>query len=153
MDSPLVIRELKPQEIGAAVQLWEACGLTRSWNEPHADARRAVEGPSSAILAGFVGQDLAATAMVGADGHRAWVYYLAVAPDRRGSGHGKALMQAAEEWARRRGMPKLELMVRDGNESAAAFYAAIGYRREPVSVLSIWLTESGAAASPTARPL
>ncbi|HEY1881283.1 MAG TPA: GNAT family acetyltransferase [Caulobacteraceae bacterium] len=141
MDQPLVIRELKPEEIGAAVRLWEACDLTRPWNEPYADARRAIEGLSSAVFGGFVGQDLAATAMVGADGHRAWVYYLAVSPDRRGAGHGKALMRASEDWARERGMPKLELMVRDGNE-AADFYGGIGYRREPVSVYSTWLTSA-----------
>jgi hypothetical protein len=139
LESPFVIRELKPEEIGAAVHLWAACGLTRPWNEPHADARRAIDGPVSAVLGGFVGDDLAATVMVGADGHRAWVYYLAVSPSRRGAGHGNALMKAAEDWARGRGMPKLELMVRDGNE-AAAFYGAIGYRREPVSVYSTWLT-------------
>lgn len=143
MDSPLVIRELKPEEIGAAVQLWEACGLTRPWNDPRADARRALDGPASTILAGYsTGNRLSATAMVGADGHRAWVYYLAVSPDSRGAGHGMALMRAAEDWARRSGMAKLELMVRDGNGPAAAFYVSIGYRREPVSVFSIWLTES-----------
>lgn len=139
LDQPLVIRDLKPGEIGAAVELRQACGLTRPWNEPHADARRAIDGPASVILAGFLGQHLAATVMAGADGHRAWVYYLAVSPARRGAGHARAMMTAAEDWARGRGMPKLELMVRDGNE-AAAFYDAIGYRRELVSVYSTWLT-------------
>lgn len=148
MDQPLVIRHLKPEEIGAAVYLWEVCDLTRPWNEAYADARRAVDGPASVILAGFVNGELAGTAMVGADGHRAWVYYLAVSPARRGAGHGKALMKAAEDWARERGMPKLELMVRDGND-AAAFYGGIGYRREPVSVYSTWLA-SDAEASVTA---
>ena len=143
MDTLLTIRELQPDEIGAAVQLWETCGLTRPWNDPHADARRAVEGPASAILAAFRDNNLCATAMVGADGHRAWVYYLAVSKDARGGGCGKALMGAAEAWAEQRGMPKLELMVREGNDGAAAFYAAIGYRVEPVSVFSKWLDGLG----------
>jgi ribosomal protein S18 acetylase RimI-like enzyme len=130
----LDLGELGFAELDTAVELWRACGLTRPWNDPHADARRALEGPASTILAGRVGGRLAATAMVGADGHRAWVYYLAVAPDLRGAGYGAAMMRAVEAWARARGMPKLELMVRDENAAAAGFYEAIGYVREPVRV-------------------
>jgi ribosomal protein S18 acetylase RimI-like enzyme len=137
--SSLAIRDLKPEEVADAIQLWEGCGLTRPWNDPELDARRALEGPSSTILAGFLEGSLAATAMVGADGHRAWVYYLAVSPAFRGAGFGRTMMRAAEAWARRGGMPKLELMVREGNAGAAAFYAALGYRQEPVSVHSIRL--------------
>jgi ribosomal protein S18 acetylase RimI-like enzyme len=137
--SGLAIAELDPGGIDAAVALWESCGLTRPWNDARADARRALAGPASTILAGHLDGRLAATAMVGADGHRAWVYYLAVAPDLARRGHGVAMMRAAEAWARARGVPKLELMVRDGNDAAADFYAALGYAREPVSVYSLWL--------------
>jgi ribosomal protein S18 acetylase RimI-like enzyme len=128
--------ELAPAELDAAVELWRACGLTRPWNDPHADARRALEGPTSTVLAGRTAGRLAATAMVGADGHRAWVYYLAVAPELRGAGYGADMMRAAEAWALARGMPKLELMVRDENAAATGFYEAIGYVREPVRVYS-----------------
>ena len=55
--------------------------------------------------------------MTGFDGHRGWVYYLAVAPDRRGQGTGSALMAAAEGWLRERGLPKIQLMVRGDNIS------------------------------------
>ena len=44
-------RLLDPSEIGDAVKLWEACGLIRPWNDPAADALRALEGPSSTIMA------------------------------------------------------------------------------------------------------
>ena len=74
--------------------------------------------------------------MVGADGHRGWVYYLAVAPDQRGLRHGEAMMRAAEAWVRARGMPKLQLMVRTENAAVLAFYKAIGYATEDVAVLS-----------------
>ena len=43
------------------------------------------------------------TVMAGYDGHRGWLYYLAVANDRRGTGTGHALVKAAEEWLARRG--------------------------------------------------
>jgi len=118
------------------VALWEVCGLTRPWNDPRADARLALTGPTSTILAHRRGGELVATAMVGADGHRGWVYYLAVAPQLRGEGLGAALMAAAERWVAARGMPKLQLMVRSDNAAVASFYRAIGYVEEPVTVLS-----------------
>jgi len=132
----LTITELSADEIEAAVALWEACGLTRPWNDPRADARLALAGPTSTILAHHRGGELVATAMVGADGHRGWVYYLAVSPALKRSGLGGAMMRAAEAWAQARGMPKLQLMVRADNAAVVEFYKAIGYVEEPVTVLS-----------------
>jgi len=74
--------------------------------------------------------------MVGADGHRGWVYYLGVATDCVRRGYGAAMMRAAEQWIIARGMPKLQLMVRADNAVAVGFYEAIGYQTEAVSVLS-----------------
>ena len=124
------IDDLRPDEIEAAVALWEACDLTRPWNDPRADIRRAFESAASTILAYREDGRLVATAMVGADGHRGWVYYLAVAPDRRKRGLGEAMMRAAEDWVAARGMPKMQLMVRIENAAAAGFYHAIGYETE-----------------------
>lgn len=82
---------------------------------------------------------LLGTAMVGHDGHRGWVYYLAVQPDLRRSGVGRALMQSSEEWLRERGMPKVNLMVRTTNSAAIAFYARLGYEDGEVVVLGKFL--------------
>ncbi len=129
-----VISDLEIAEIDAAVALWEDSGLTRPWNDAREDARRALAGATSTILAGRIAGRLVATAMVGADGHRGWLYYLATAPDLRGQGLGEAMMRAAEGWAATRGMPKLQLMVRHDNPEAKGFYEAIGYTAEPVTV-------------------
>lgn len=132
----LNICDLEAEEIEAAVALWETSGLTRPWNDARADALRALEGENSTVLAGRVDGRLAATAMVGADGHRGWVYYLAVMPDLRGMGCGEAMMRAAENWVAGRGMPKLQLMVRQDNAAAKGFYETIGYQAEPVTVFA-----------------
>ena len=134
--SELVIDDLREAEIGAAVELWRAANLTRPWNDPHADAKLAMAGETSTILAGRLDGRLVATVMVGADGHRGWVYYLGVAPDCRGRRCGEAMTRAAEQWIIARGMPKLQLMVRHDNAAAIGFYEAIGYRQEEVAVLS-----------------
>jgi ribosomal protein S18 acetylase RimI-like enzyme len=118
-----------------AVALWEECGLTRPWNDPRADLDRALAGESSTVLAVLSEGRLLGTAMVGHDGHRGWVYYLAVAPAARGSGLGRELMAAAEEWVAARGIPKLMLMVRSSNTAVLGFYEQLGYVVEDTAVL------------------
>ena len=126
------IRDATGSDEDAVIALWTAAGLTRPWNDPVHDLQRALDGPSSIVLVGDADGVLVATAMVGHDGHRGWVYYVAVREDVRGRGHGAAIMRAAEDWLRTRGIPKVQLMVRDDNAAAAGFYEALGY--EPASV-------------------
>lgn len=121
-----------PEDREPVVALWQACGLTRPWNDASADFDRAVGGVSSDILLLEEAGRLAATVMVGDDGHRGWVYYLAVAPDCRKQGLGRTMMAAAEQWLRERNAPKIQLMVRDDNEDAIGFYKALGYEVQPV---------------------
>jgi len=133
-------RDLTSVDVEAAVSIWQEAGLTRPWNPPELDLRRALEGPTSTVLGGFDGERLVGTAMVGHDGHRGWVYYLAVAEDQRGSGLGRRLMLAAERWLRERGAVKVQLMVRSTNEAVLGFYEHLGYEDAEVQVRSKWLT-------------
>jgi ribosomal protein S18 acetylase RimI-like enzyme len=110
--------------------------LTRPWNDPEADLRRAVSGSASDVLAA-IGDDgrLMATAMVGHDGHRGWVYYLAVDAAAQGRGLGKQMMAACEEWVRSRDIPKIQLMIRAANRSVLGFYEHLGYVEAETVVL------------------
>jgi ribosomal protein S18 acetylase RimI-like enzyme len=92
------------------------------------------------VLGAFDGEELVGTAMVGHDGHRGWVYYLAVAREAQGQGRGTALMAACESWLRERDVPKLNLMVRTANAEPQAFYHALGYEVDDVCVRSKRLT-------------
>jgi hypothetical protein len=67
------IAPLPEAPVAEAVALWEEAGLTRPWNDPFADCRRALRGPDSTVLAMRDPAGVAATAMVGHDGHRGWV--------------------------------------------------------------------------------
>jgi ribosomal protein S18 acetylase RimI-like enzyme len=123
-----------------AVALWKAAGLTRPWNDPNADLMRALAGPTSTVLgAEDVDGCLLGTAMVGHDGHRGWVYYLAVQPELRRSGLGRELMHASERWLQERGVPKVNLMVRTTNKAVVAFYESLGYADGDVVVLGKFL--------------
>ena len=123
----LAIADIRDADIAAVIALWQACGLTRPWNDPAADIALARREPNSTILIGRADGAIVATVMVGYDGHRGWVYYVATDPDRRAKGYGRAIMNAAEDWLRAAGIAKLQLMVRRDNAKAGAFYQSIGY--------------------------
>jgi ribosomal protein S18 acetylase RimI-like enzyme len=123
----------------AAIAIWEACGLTRPWNDPHADFLRALDHDASTILLAEHGAHILGTAMTGFDGHRGWIYYLGVAPGHQGRGIARQLLDASCEWLRLRGCPKVELMLREGNP-AAGLYEHLGWERQDVRVFARWLT-------------
>ncbi|WEK41597.1 MAG: GNAT family acetyltransferase [Candidatus Sphingomonas colombiensis] len=134
-----MIEQASAFDEAALIALWDACGLIRPWNPPAHDIARALAGPTSTILVARAAEAVIGSVMTGHDGHRGWVYYLAVAPEARRTGLGRALMAAAEAWLRERGAPKLQLMVRNGNEEALAFYRALGFEDQLVSVLGRFL--------------
>ncbi len=133
MTGTVQIAELADTE--ALVGLWQECGLTRPWNDPRADIALALTTPTSDILIHRRDTRIVASAMVGFDGHRGWVYYLAVAPGFRGSGLGKVIMAACEDWLRERGSPKIQFMVREDNAAALGFYERLGYGPQAVVTL------------------
>ena len=124
------IRPFQPEDEAAAVALWQACGLTRPWNDPHADIARKLTEQPELFLVGTVGAELMASAMAGYDGHRGWVYYLAVAPAHRGRSYGRALMREVERLLEERGCPKLNLQVRAANAGVVEFYRKLGYDQD-----------------------
>ncbi|GKQ52324.1 GNAT family acetyltransferase [Bradyrhizobium sp. Ce-3] len=137
--SSLAIAPVTDADIADVVALWQACGLTRPWNDPSADIALARRGPSSALLVGRSPEAIVATAMVGHDGHRGWVYYVAVDPSSQGKGFGRTMMAAVEDWLRAAGVPKLQLLVRRENAKAGAFYQSLGYEESTSVMLAKWL--------------
>lgn len=137
----LTIRPYRSEDRTAVIALWQACELTRPWNDPDHDIARATFGPTSTILIAVADEAVRGTVMVGHDGHRGWLYYLAVAPHAQRGGIGRALVAAAEAWLIARAIPKVETMVRDGN-TAEAFYAHLDYERQEVATHAKWLTDA-----------
>jgi ribosomal protein S18 acetylase RimI-like enzyme len=114
------IRDLTEADCARAVSIWEAAGLTRPWNDAVAEFERSLARRTSTVLGGFDGDELVATVTVGHDGHRRWVYSLAVEPQKQRGGLGARMMREAEQWLRDRGAVKLNLMVRHSNTEAMA---------------------------------
>ena len=133
------IRPLRDADEAAIITLWQLCGLTRPWNPPATDIALLRSSGHGEILVAENAGEIVGSVMVGHDGHRGWVYYLAVSPTDQRGGLGRRLMDAAEEWLTARGVRKCELMIRNSNEAAAGFYVRLGYESEPVLVMSRWL--------------
>jgi ribosomal protein S18 acetylase RimI-like enzyme len=129
----ITFRELQDVDVDSILTLWKRCELTRPWNDPYKDIQFAREGKTSTVLVGEVEGRVVASVMVGHDGHRGVLYYLAVDPDFQKRGFGKAAVGAAEEWLRERSVWKINLMVRSENEKAGRFYERLGYEINPVT--------------------
>jgi ribosomal protein S18 acetylase RimI-like enzyme len=120
------------EDQAALIALWTECKLTRPWNDPAKDIAFAMQNPNSTILVGKIKSRLVASAMVGHDGHRGVLYYVAVSPSHQQQGVGAALMQAAEDWLKVKGVWKINVLVRDDNLDALGFYTTLGFELNAV---------------------
>ena len=132
----LVYRSYRDEDEAGVIELWRRCGLLRPWNHPQADIRRKCADSRELFFVGERDGTPVASCMAGYDGHRGWIYYLAVAPELRRQGIAARLVALAEAELGRLGCPKIDLMVRDTNQEVIAFYRALGYGDDPVVVMS-----------------
>jgi ribosomal protein S18 acetylase RimI-like enzyme len=143
----LAIAAIEDGDVAEVIALWQRCGSTRGWNDPAADIALARRENNATVLLGRDGGGvLAASVLVGHDGHRGWVYYVTVDPDQRFKGHGRTIMNAAEDWLRARGIEKLQLMVRGDNARVHSFYRSLGYYDQQRVTFAKWL--DGRAPTP-----
>jgi ribosomal protein S18 acetylase RimI-like enzyme len=129
------IRLYAPSDRKALIDLWQSCGLVNPKNDPAKDIERKLKAKSGWI---FIGEDkgkIVASVMVGYEGHRGWLNYLAVSPERRNEGLGRRIVKHAETKLKSLGCPKINLQVRKGNETVLGFYQAIGYQEDEVASL------------------
>ncbi|HEX6141552.1 MAG TPA: GNAT family acetyltransferase [Geminicoccaceae bacterium] len=101
------------------------------WNRAEVAIPKKLLVDRDLFLVALDGERVIGTVMAGYDGHRGWLYAVAVHPEARRTGVGRRLVEAAEDRLRGRGCIKLNLQVRAGNDAAAAFYEALGYEQEP----------------------
>ena len=148
MADPLVLARIRPctdDDFDAIAALWRKAGLMRPWNDPAQDFRRCRTSPNAEIFVAELGGAAVGSVMAGHDGHRGWVYYLAVEPDVQRRGLGRRLMRRAEKWLEQAGAPKVQLMLRADNAPVRGFYDTLGYTESEVVTLEKWLDgEAGA---------
>jgi ribosomal protein S18 acetylase RimI-like enzyme len=128
----MIIRPFRTTDTESVVQLWTNAGLTRPWNDPYKDIERKLAIQPELFFVGEIHAEIMASIMVGYEGHRGWVNYLAVSPAHQRQGYGQQLMAYAEATLLRLGCPKLNLQVRTDNSKVLAFYTALGYANDAV---------------------
>jgi ribosomal protein S18 acetylase RimI-like enzyme len=133
-------REIEDRDVENVVALWQACGLTRAWNDPYKDIAFARTGDTSTVLVLEREGRIIASVMTGHDGHRGMLYYVAVDPSQQRQGHGKAAVKAAEAWLGDRGVWKVNLLVRAENVAVKGFYESLGYEVNPVLCMARKIT-------------
>ena len=128
----LQIRPFRSDDQQEVIRLWKKCALVVPQNDPAADIACKLQVQPELFLVGVMDAAIVATVMVGYDGHRGWINYLAVAPDCRRLGIGRSMMESAEDKLRRLGCPKINLQVRKTNTDVIEFYRRLGYTVDPV---------------------
>ena len=130
------IRSYRPADRAGVIALWHACKLVVAGaNDPEFDIDFCLKSVDADILVGVDRERVVGTVMVGHEGHRGWMYYVAVDPKLQRSGLGRKLVKAAEDWLKAKGAPKAQLMIRDTNTQVEAFYARLGYKTIPRIVM------------------
>lgn len=126
------IRSFRESDRNAVIELWQACGLTRPWNDPDSDISRKLAVQPELFFIGEVEGKVVASAMAGYDGHRGSVFYLAVSPEHQNQGFGHQMMRKVEEALTSMGCPKLNIVIRSSNDKVLAFYERLGYTADDV---------------------
>ncbi len=121
------IRSFQRSDETEVIDLWRKCELVRPVNDPARDIRRKLSVNPELFLVGTIGGQIIVAVMVGYEGHRGWINYLAVHPDHRLNGYGRQMMTEAENRLRAAGCPKINLQVRTNNRAVIEFYRRIGY--------------------------
>ncbi len=135
------LRAYRDEDFDACAELWRRCGIAVSYNDPAADVALWQRSAEAEILVAERGRQLVGTVCVGHDGHRGWLYQVAVEPKLRHQGIGRKLVRAAEDWLLERGVPKVQLMIRPTNEGVRRFYESLGYELTPRLVMARWLKQ------------
>ena len=126
------IRPYQVSDEQAVIELWIDCGLVAPQNNPIRDIQRKSQVNPEWFLVGLQEERIVASCMVGYEGHRGWINYLAVSPVEQRKGYAKEMMEEAERLLKEAGCPKINLQVRASNSKVIQFYEGIGFSDDHV---------------------
>jgi ribosomal protein S18 acetylase RimI-like enzyme len=128
----LTIRPYQSQDEEAVIDLWQECGLVVPQNDPHIDIARKIEYQPELFFVGTLEQKVIATIMIGYEGHRGWINYMAVMPCYQHMGFGAKLIDYAVSALKPLGCQKINLQVRETNKEVIEFYKKHGFQDDHV---------------------
>ena len=126
----MTVRPYQPTDEEQVIELWNLCGLVGPANDPRRDIELKMQVQPELFQVGIVEGRVAATVMAGYDGHRGWLYSLAVDPGLQGQGLGRGMVEEAEARLKAMGCRKINLQVRTSNAAVTGFYESLGFSVE-----------------------
>jgi len=127
---PLKIRELRRADGDALRQLWDAAGF-RSVGDDDASLATFARRNPGLLLVATAAETIIASALGAWDGRRGWIYHVTTAAGHRRAGIARQLVTQIEERLVTLGCPRVNVVVRDDDEAAPAFWRALGYSVTP----------------------
>ena len=126
-DRHLIMKEINyrlfsSKDKRSVLELWKTCNLIVSWNDPEKDILRKLSVRDDLFILAEINKKIIATAMGGYDGHRGYIYYLAVLPEFQKKGVGSKILSVVEKKLLKIGCPKINLFVRNTNVKVKSFY-------------------------------
>lgn len=124
------IRKYNPSDKDYLIYLWE---MVFPDDPPHNDPAKVIAEKLAVDDLIFVAEtegNIVGACMAGYDGHRGWLYAVAVDPDYRRKGIGKELVKNAIDSLRELGCVKINLQIRAGNKEVEHFYKTLGFKTE-----------------------
>jgi ribosomal protein S18 acetylase RimI-like enzyme len=129
----------KPEFLNDVVDLWKKCSLVIPQNDPVEDIQKKVEFQPELFFIGLLDGKVIGSIMIGYEGHRGWINYLAVAPEYQRRGYGSQLVHRGIDELRRIGCLKVNLQVRNTNTAVINFYKHLGFKDDNVTSLGMRL--------------
>lgn len=133
------IRKYRASDKEALITLWQAVFPN---NAPHNDPAYMVDAKLAVDDLLFVAEEsgvLVASCMAGYDGHRGWLYAVAVSPNQRGTGLGSEIVKQAVQALKAIGCIKVNLQIMPDNTQVAAFYESLGFAVEDRVSMSLFI--------------
>ena len=124
----------------AVVDLWRKCNLVVPQNDPVEDIQRKLVFQPDLFFVALLDGKVIGSIMVGYEGHRGWMNYLAVLPEHQRRGYGRKLVEKAVDELKRLGCLKVNLQVRKSIVSVVVFYKLLGFKDDDVVGLGKRLT-------------
>jgi ribosomal protein S18 acetylase RimI-like enzyme len=130
----------RTEYLDAVVGLWRTCDLVVPQNDPVEDIEKKMRFQPNLFLVGLLDGKVIGSIMVGYEGHRGWINYLAIAPEDQRRGYGRKLVQKAIDELKKMGCQKVNLQIRRSNDKVIDFYKNIGFKEDDVVSLGMRLT-------------
>jgi len=122
-----IARSYRKKDEKQVIQLWKMSNLIIPKNNPLRDIDEKIRFQPDLFLVGLLDKKLIGTIMVGYEGHRGWINYLAIHHEFRGRGFGIKLMDYATEILTNMGCQKINVQIRKTNYSVIEFYKKLGF--------------------------